>query len=110
MREATAPITAAGKALLRELLRLHKLFESANIPVIPYKGPLLAWVAYGSFIRREYSDLDFIVEQKFIPDDGRCAQIRGISPAVRREGAHAGQDASAPGQYCISVAPAKNFG
>src|ERR1019366_10770836 len=53
LREATASSTSAGMALLRELLRLHQLFGDAQIPVIPYKGPVLAWVAYGSFIRRE---------------------------------------------------------
>ena len=26
-------------ALLRELLRLYQVFEAAEIPVIPYKGP-----------------------------------------------------------------------
>src|SRR5277367_1071087 len=63
LRKAAAPSTAAGMALVRELLRLHRAFEGAQIPVIPYKGPLLAWVAYGSFIRREYQDLDFAVQQ-----------------------------------------------
>src|ERR1700720_18402 len=58
LREATTHSTATGMALLRELLRLHQVFEAAKIPVIPYKGPLLAWVAYGSLIRREYQDLD----------------------------------------------------
>src|ERR1700688_4246963 len=80
LREATAPSTAAGKALFRDLLRLHQLFEAAQILVIPYKGPLLAWVAYGSFIRREYSDLDFIVQQKYIPDAVAVLKSAGYHP------------------------------
>lgn len=99
LREATAPSTSAGMALLRELLRLHQLFGDAQIPVIPYKGPVLAWVAYGSFIRREYSDLDFVVEQKYIPDVVSLLKSAGYRPQFDPREAHAGQDGIAPGQY-----------
>ena len=44
--------SANGMKLLVELLRIHQLFEAAQIPVIPYKGPVLARLAYGSFVRR----------------------------------------------------------
>src|SRR5579863_10437689 len=40
LRQVTAPSMTAGMVLLRELLRLYPLFEAAQIPVIPYKGPL----------------------------------------------------------------------
>jgi hypothetical protein len=99
LRAATARSTAAGMVLLRELLHLHQVFETAQILVIPYKGPLLAWVAYGSFIRREYSDLDFIVEQKYIPDAVAVLKSIGYIPQFDPREAHAGQGASAPGQY-----------
>jgi hypothetical protein len=99
LREAAAPSTSAGMALLHELLRLHRLFETAQIPIISYKGPLLAWIAYGSFIRREYSDLDFVVEQKFIPDVVAALTSAGYLPQFDPREAHAGQDGTAPGQY-----------
>jgi hypothetical protein len=99
LRAATAPSTAAGMVLLRELLQLYRLFEAAQIPIIPYKGPLLAWVAYGSFIRREYSDLDFVIEQKYIPDVVEVLKFAGYIPQFDPREAHAGQDANAPGQY-----------
>ena len=107
LREATAPSTAAGMALLRELLRLHQLFEAAQILVIPYKGPVLAWVAYGSFIRREYSDLDFIVEQKYIPAAVAALKSAGYRPQFDPREAHAGQDGIAPGQYSFLSHPQK---
>jgi Uncharacterised nucleotidyltransferase len=94
-------------ALLRELLRLHQLFEAAQILVIPYKGPLLAWVAYGSFIRREYSDLDFIVQQKYIPDAVAVLKSAGYHPQFDPREAHAGQDGFAPGQYSFLSHPQK---
>jgi len=92
---------------LHELLRLHRLFEAAPFPVIPYKGPLLAWVAYGSFIRREYSDLDFIVQQKFIPDTVATLKSAGYRPQFDPREAHAGQDGFAPGQYMFLSHPQK---
>src|SRR5580700_7213804 len=107
LREATARSTAAGMALLHELLRLHPLFEAAQIPVIPYKGPLLAWIAYGSFIRREYSDLDFAVEQKYIPDVVAVLKANGYRPQFDPREAHAGHDRSAPGQYSFLSHPQK---
>jgi hypothetical protein len=107
LREATAPSTATGMALLRELLRLHQLFEAAQILVVPYKGPMLAWVAYGSFIRREYSDLDFAVEQKYIPDVVAVMKFAGYRPQFDPREAHAGHDGIAPGQYSFVSHPQK---
>jgi hypothetical protein len=105
LREVTTPSTADGMALLRELLRLHQAFEAAQILVIPYKGPLLAWVAYGSFIRREYSDLDFAIEQKYIPDAVTVLKSAGYLPQFDPREAHAGQDGIAPGQYALVSHP-----
>ena len=105
LREAAASSAAAGMALLRELLRLHRLFDAAQILAIPYKGPLLAWVAYGSFTRREYSDLDFIVQQKYIPKTVAVLKSAGYRPQFDSREAHAGPDGIAPGQYSFLSHP-----
>jgi hypothetical protein len=107
LRGAAAPSTFVGMALLWELLHLHQLFEAAQILVIPYKGPVLAWVAYGSFTRREYSDLDFAVEQKYIPDVVAVLQSNGYLAQFDPREAHAGHDRSAPGQYSFLSHPQK---
>jgi len=107
LRDTTTHSTAAGMALLRELLCLHRSFDAANILAIPYKGPLLAWIAYGSFIRREYSDLDFLVEQKYIPDVVAVLRAAAYRPQFDPQEAHAGQDAIAPGQYSFLSHPQK---
>ena len=107
LRKATVPTTSAGMALLRELIVLNGLFEGANILVIPYKGPMLAWIAYGSFIRREYLDLDFVVEQKNIPEIVSVLTSAGYKPQFDAREAHAGQDGSAPGQYSFQSQPQK---
>jgi hypothetical protein len=99
LRAAAAPSMATGKALLWELIHLCRLFEDAQIPVIPYKGPVLAWVAYGSFLRREYLDLDFAVEQKNIPRTVALLESAGYNPQFDPREAHAGKNGIAPGQY-----------
>lgn len=107
LREATVSSTSAGMALLRELLRLHQVFEAAQILVVPYKGPVLAWVAYGSFIRREYLDLDFAVQQKHIPDVVAVLESAGYRPQFDPPEVHGGQNATAPGQYSFLSHPQK---
>jgi hypothetical protein len=49
-----------------ELLRLLQLFASHEIQAIPYKGPLLALVAYGDIALRQFIDLDILVSRKDI--------------------------------------------
>jgi len=101
LRDAAAPTASAGMLLLRELFRLHRLFEAAQIPAMPYKGPILAWIAYGNFIHREYLDLDFIVEQKYIPQTVDLLKSEGYIPQFDLREVHAGQNGKAPGQYSL---------
>jgi len=44
-----------------ELRRLLDLLGSRNISAVPFKGPALAWLAYGDLSLREFSDLDLLV-------------------------------------------------
>jgi hypothetical protein len=53
--------------LTAELINILRLFQSQNIPVIPYKGPVLAAQAYGDIALREFEDLDIILRQRDIP-------------------------------------------
>src|SRR5712671_7970887 len=42
LRDTAHASSANGMKLLLGLLRVYELFEAAQIPVIPYKGPVLA--------------------------------------------------------------------
>jgi hypothetical protein len=53
--------------LTAELINILRLLQSQNIPVIPYKGPVLAAQAYGDIALREFEDLDIILRQRDIP-------------------------------------------
>jgi len=55
--------------LTREFTRILKELEAQHIPVLPYKGPVLAHLLYGNVTARQFSDLDFIVRA---PDVGRA--------------------------------------
>jgi putative nucleotidyltransferase-like protein len=46
------------------LLRLLRLLARHDISAIPYKGPVLAMVAYGNLALRQFGDLDILVRQQ----------------------------------------------
>ena len=56
----------AGRNLLLtgELLRLLGVSEAASIPLVPFKGPVLAWSLYENPALREMSDLDVLVRPR----------------------------------------------
>lgn len=47
-----------------ELIQILTLLESHNIIAIPYKGPVLAAVAYGDIALRQFVDLDILVSRR----------------------------------------------
>ena len=49
--------------LTGELLKILDALEEREIPAIPYKGPVLATVAYGNLALREFGDLDLLVRK-----------------------------------------------
>jgi hypothetical protein len=58
--------------LTRELLKILKLFESCDIPAIPYKGPVLAVSIYGDLALRQCIDLDILLRKQ---DVSRAAAL-----------------------------------
>lgn len=47
-----------------KLIKILKLFEKNGIPAIPYKGPVLAEILYGSPSLRQFGDLDVVVHER----------------------------------------------
>jgi len=58
---------ARNVVLTAELCRLIKLLADAGIEAIPYKGPLLALIAYEDLALRRFVDLDVIVKKEDVP-------------------------------------------
>ena len=67
---------SANLALTSELFNLLKLFEERGIPVIPYKGPVLAASVYGNLTLRQFGDLDILVRPQDVigAEDALIAQ------------------------------------
>jgi putative nucleotidyltransferase-like protein len=50
--------------LTRELIRLLGGLEKIGIPAIPWKGPVLAVMAYGNVALRQFGDLDILIRER----------------------------------------------
>lgn len=57
-------LTIRNMDYTQELIKITQLFKEKNIEIIPYKGSVLAQEAYGCLGDREFSDIDFLFEQK----------------------------------------------
>jgi hypothetical protein len=66
--------------LTAELINILRLFQSQNIPAIPYKGPVLAAQAYGDIALREFEDLDVILRQSDVPQAHEIIMSLGYKP------------------------------
>jgi hypothetical protein len=68
-------------ALTRELLALLDALGSRGIAALPYKGPALAAMAYGSVTLRQFADLDILVPRRRIADARAALLARGYRDA-----------------------------
>jgi hypothetical protein len=101
LREAVRDSSRWSMVLLQEMFRLQERFESEEIPALPYKGPVLAWIAYGDFTRRACTDLDFVVPQQYIPEAAMVLERAGYAAAFDPRELHAGEQPHAPGEYAF---------
>lgn len=73
-------ITQHNLILTSKLLKLLELFEANNIPVIPFKGPILAICAYGDISRRDFCDLDILVRKQDFLKTKELLSAQGYRP------------------------------
>lgn len=59
-------IAARNFRLLNEMIRLQRLFCSAQVKVVWFKGPVLAFQAYGNPTQREFLDLDVLIDHNYL--------------------------------------------
>lgn len=76
----------------QELLRLLTRLESQNVPVLPFKGPVLSLRAYGDVSLRMFGDLDLFVPRDHLARAKRLLTEDGyhVSPSMspREEARH----------------------
>jgi hypothetical protein len=85
--------------LLSELIRIHEIFEAQQLPLIPYKGPVLSWLAYRSLTGRTFIDLDFVIKQANIPRATTLLKSAGFRADFSPQEERADRRGQAPGQY-----------
>lgn len=80
--------------LSEELLRILSLLKANGVTAVPFKGPTLSVLAYGSLSSRQFGDLDILVrEQDFLvakdcllAEGYRCGQrLHGIADIETQE-------------------------
>jgi hypothetical protein len=66
--------------LAQELVALVEHFETGGVPVVPFKGPILAASLYGDLDLRQIYDLDFVVRRRDVERAGEILESRGYRP------------------------------
>ena len=61
LRKTTQTIAFRNTVFAGELFKILQLLEQHNIPVLPFKGPVLASSLYGNLGVRPFGDLDILV-------------------------------------------------
>jgi|LakMenEpi03Aug12_release.lakeMendotaPanAssembly.Ray.scaffolds.fasta_scaffold117893_2 hypothetical protein len=70
--------------LTDELVSLLDIFDSHQIIVIPFKGPLIAERFYGDIALREYCDIDLLIDPKDAVKVVQILRSHGYSPCEWR--------------------------
>jgi len=72
--------TQGNMFLTAKLIDIIKLFKSNDIPVLPFKGPLLAMQFYGNVALRSFGDLDVLVQTKHLETAIKLLEQNGYEP------------------------------
>jgi len=72
--------TLRNVALAGELVRLLARLRDGGVTAVPFKGPVLAAVAYGHLGLREFTDLDLLVKAEDVPAARRVLVADGYRP------------------------------
>jgi hypothetical protein len=85
--------------LTAQLLRVLDILEGGGVLAIPYKGPVLARLAYGDRPLREFGDLDLIVRSKDVLKAHQLLQNHGFRPEFDLQATGSPSSPRIPGQY-----------
>lgn len=99
LRDTCRKTTGTALLLCSEFFRIQAIFDAEGLPLIPYKGPILAWLAYRSLTRRRYLDLDYFVEQKNLPRAAELLKAAGFRADFNPQEEVSGSNGPVPGQY-----------
>lgn len=90
LAEASRQFTIRALSLTGELRRILRQFTAEGIPIVPYKGPVLAYALHGDPSLRECDDLDLVVRPGDVLPAKRALAAVGYRPeAALRPGSEA---------------------
>jgi hypothetical protein len=72
LRRRFYEISTNNYRLAKELVGITELFQEHRIPVLAYKGPVVAMVAYGDLALRQYQDIDLLIRRE---DVGKAVSL-----------------------------------
>jgi len=67
-------------ALTGELIKIQNLLKSQAIPMLAFKGPVLAQLAYNNIAARQFVDLDILVPSKEVAKASQLLREQGYQP------------------------------
>lgn len=70
------------------LIKLLKILDTQGIPVIPFKGPILATAVYGNLALRRFNDLDIWVRSQDLAQVQSILEAEGYQMMVDRNWEH----------------------
>lgn len=67
-------------SLTGELIKIQNIFNSQAIPLLAFKGPVLAQLAYKNIALRQFVDLDILVHSKEVAKASQLLREQGYQP------------------------------
>jgi len=80
MKHTNLRIVGLNLLMSAELIKITNLLEQHGIPVIPFKGPVLAQLAYGDIALRQFGDLDILIREEHLYRAGELIVQAGYEP------------------------------
>jgi Uncharacterised nucleotidyltransferase len=66
LRRRFYEISARNYQLAKEVVDITELFQAHRIPVLAYKGPVVAMAVYGDLTLRQYQDIDLLIHSEHL--------------------------------------------
>ena len=80
MKQSNLRLVGLNMLMSAALIKILNLLEQHSILAIPFKGPVLAQLAYGDIALRQFGDLDILVQEENLYRSGELLEQAGYEP------------------------------
>jgi hypothetical protein len=94
--------------LTGELIAVLERLQAEGLPVLPYKGAVLAEMLYGDVAARQYGDIDLIVPSRDVARAADTLQDLGYTPGLRLTAAQQSAYLKSGYEYTFDSARGRN--